>query len=72
MDPATQVDDPIDAFAVHGAAGAWGVLAAALFDWGNGVAPGARWRFLGEGFGVRKLGVSSVSSKENQKIMGKS
>ena len=31
-----RVDDPIDAFAVHGACGAWGVLAAALFDWGNG------------------------------------
>jgi len=30
------VDDPLDAFAVHGAAGAWGVLAAALFDWGKG------------------------------------
>jgi len=30
-----KVDDPIDAFAVHGAAGAWGVLAAALFDWGD-------------------------------------
>jgi Amt family ammonium transporter len=30
------VDDPIDAFAVHGAAGIWGVLAAALFDWGKG------------------------------------
>lgn len=30
------VDDPIDAFAVHGACGAWGVLAAALFDWGKG------------------------------------
>merc|ERR1711862_834781 len=29
-------DDPIDAFAVHGACGAWGVLAAALFDWGEG------------------------------------
>lgn len=34
------MDDPIDAFAVHGAAGAWGVLAAALFDWGNGVDSG--------------------------------
>jgi Amt family ammonium transporter len=31
------VDDPIDAFAVHGACGAWGVLAAALFDWGKGM-----------------------------------
>merc|ERR1712190_593854 len=30
------VDDPLDAFAVHGAAGIWGVLAAALFDWGKG------------------------------------
>ena len=27
-----QVDDPLDAFAVHGAGGLWGVLAAALFS----------------------------------------
>jgi len=31
-----KVDDPLDAFPIHGACGAWGVLAAALFDWGNG------------------------------------
>jgi len=30
-----KIDDPLDAFAVHGACGAWGVLAAALFDWGK-------------------------------------
>jgi Amt family ammonium transporter len=31
-----QIDDPLDAFPIHGACGIWGVLAAALFDWGNG------------------------------------
>lgn len=31
-----RIDDPIDAFAVHGAGGIWGVLAAAIFDWGKG------------------------------------
>eukprot|EP00408_Alexandrium_pacificum_P034808 CAMPEP_0171289764 /NCGR_PEP_ID=MMETSP0790-20130122/70769_1 /TAXON_ID=2925 /ORGANISM="Alexandrium catenella, Strain OF101" /LENGTH=540 /DNA_ID=CAMNT_0011759395 /DNA_START=59 /DNA_END=1681 /DNA_ORIENTATION=- len=31
-----KIDDPVDAFAVHGACGAWGVLAAAFFDWGQG------------------------------------
>jgi len=30
------VDDPVDNFAIHGIAGFWGVLAAALFDMGKG------------------------------------
>jgi Amt family ammonium transporter len=32
--PKLHIDDPVEAFAVHGACGIWGVLAAALFDWG--------------------------------------
>jgi len=31
-----RIDDPLDAFPVHGVCGAWGVLAAGLFDWGKG------------------------------------
>jgi len=32
-----QIDDVVDAFPVHGAAGMWGVFAAAVFDWGFGL-----------------------------------
>lgn len=32
-----KIDDPVDAFPVHGAAGIWGVFAAAAFDWGTGL-----------------------------------
>merc|ERR1719379_1026096 len=32
-----RVDDPVDAFSVHGACGIWGCLAAALFDFGAGM-----------------------------------
>lgn len=31
-----KIDDPVDASPVHGACGIWGVLAAAIFDWGKG------------------------------------
>jgi len=31
-----KIDDPVNAFAVHGACGFWGVLAACFFDWGKG------------------------------------
>jgi hypothetical protein len=31
-----KIDDPVDAFSVHGACGIWGCLAAALFDYGSG------------------------------------
>jgi Amt family ammonium transporter len=40
------IDDPVEAFAVHGACGIWGVLAAALFDWG---VPQGKWHAW-EGF----------------------
>merc|ERR1719221_530694 len=32
-----KIDDPVDACPVHGFCGVWGVLAAALFDWGKGM-----------------------------------
>merc|ERR1719277_120697 len=41
------IDDPIDAFPVHGAAGAWGVMAAALFDWGKGFDYAHGWSGFG-------------------------
>jgi len=33
---AAKIDDSVDAFAVYGVPGMWGLLAAPLFDWGNG------------------------------------
>merc|ERR1712187_1104912 len=37
------IDDPIDAFAVHGAAGAWGVMGAFFFDCGKGMVFSHGW-----------------------------
>merc|ERR1712066_509563 len=39
-----KIDDPVDAFAVHGACGMWGTLAAGLFDWGNQMYFGHGWK----------------------------
>merc|ERR1719399_2528688 len=39
-----KIDDPVEAFPVHGACGMWGVLAAALFDWG---VPAGYWNGWG-------------------------
>ena len=32
-----RIDDPVDASPVHGFCGAWGLIAAGLFDWGRGI-----------------------------------
>merc|ERR1719426_362773 len=50
-----KVDDPLDAFAVHGACGFWGVLAAGLFGEGNGAFYG------GDQLGVQIVGALLIA-----------
>lgn len=57
-----RIDDPLDAFAVHGACGCWGVLAAALFTaprYSRDVAPLAAGKGLLYG-GGQLLGVAAL------------
>jgi len=70
-----KIDDPIDAFAVHGACGAWGTLAAALFDMGAGFDQYNAWSGFscnvdengacakgawGDGFAINLAGVGAI------------
>lgn len=55
VDSKLKIDDPVGAFAVHGANGAWGVISLGLFadgsygDGWNGVAGGVKGLFYGDG-----------------------
>merc|ERR1719183_3351375 len=66
--PRLHIDDPVEAFAVHGACGIWGVLAAALFDWG---VPQQKWHgwggfsptdgaTLGSGLAANVAGIAAI------------
>jgi len=52
-----KIDDPLDAFAVHGACGAWGVIASALFSTDTYSKGGKGGLFYGDG---DKLGAAVV------------
>merc|ERR1719247_3320400 len=52
-----KIDDPVDAFSVHGACGIWGCLAAALFDFGAGTEKHHGWG-----------GFSATSYEENGEV----
>ena len=63
-----KIDDPLDAFAVHGACGAWGVIAVALFAAERMVREAGykdpaeidNWR--GKQFGVQLLGMAVIAA----------
>ena len=52
-----KLDDPLDAFAVHGGCGAWGVIAVSFFDKSKGIFYGHNADLLGE----QLLGVFVIS-----------
>jgi Amt family ammonium transporter len=54
-----KIDDPIDAFAVHGACGAWGTLMCAMLDWGLNTNTYHGW----DGFTCKKAADGSCLEK---------
>ena len=51
-----QIDDPSEAFPIHGPCGAWGIFATAFFDLDNGVFYGNSGRIIG----VQLLGIVAI------------
>jgi len=63
-----KIDDPVDASAVHGACGLWGLLAAGLFDWGKGFDHYHGWSGFGcmtgdDGACSKGLGGSAIAAQ---------
>merc|ERR1712217_222794 len=52
------IDDPLDAFAVHGCCGAWGVMSVAFFNSESGVFYGGEGKIIG----VQLLGVVTIGA----------
>merc|ERR1719262_1365706 len=64
-----KIDDPVEAAPIHGACGAWGVLAAALFDWGKGQGHFHGWSGLspswfsyGDGILANVVGIIAIAA----------
>jgi Amt family ammonium transporter len=61
------LDDPVEAAAIHGACGCWGVIAAVLFDWGKGAGIYSGWNGFagsedtqGAGFLANLVGIIAI------------
>ncbi|KAF4697523.1 hypothetical protein FOZ60_004394 [Perkinsus olseni] len=59
-----KIDDPVDAFPIHGACGVWGVLAVALLDFSDGMGSVSFAPNVGVGyqFGIQLLAVVVISA----------